>query len=388
MPVGLEAAGHLDQLEHRRRREADPSDEAAHQPGAGDLGQSGPSAIPEDGQRHPQAARPVVAARRGHVEMESQDQDGETGPPAGGHGEDQPGGTVEPEADRADDQPAGQGQRRGQPVGVVPEQLMAPMPEPGLDGCPLQPPEEEDYAHGKVQGRAEGPIRHGRECGPGAAQGGPEKADHEETGEPIEHARRVARMGIGDHLHIGDAAAERPARAHRTRRSRQPGVASPPVRTGGPRPGPRAPRASSHRIRGRNSRGFPNPARGKARSPHNTTGCGSSKYRSWSCRMVHGGSRLGTGPARRQANPWATFRSTRAGQVQVGDRSGYRSGLRVEGPDLRRRFPDLLDDSTKKSVTDPHAVGSPSQGFRIVQGWHRIREIVQSDRKLPFFGWT
>ena len=29
MPVGLVAAGHLDQLEHRRRGEADPSDEAA-----------------------------------------------------------------------------------------------------------------------------------------------------------------------------------------------------------------------------------------------------------------------------------------------------------------------------------------------------------------------
>ncbi len=211
VPVGLDAAGDLDQLEHRRRGEADPADEAADQPGATDLAQAGPPAIAEDGDRHAQAARPVVAPRRGHVEVESQDHDGEAGPPARGHGEDQPVGGVEPTPDRADDQPADQGQRRSHPVGVVPEQLVAPMPEPGFDGGALQPPEEEHHAHRQVQRREEGPIRYGRHRDAGAAQGRPEEADREETGEPVEDARRVARMRVGDHLHVRDAAAERPA---------------------------------------------------------------------------------------------------------------------------------------------------------------------------------
>ena len=166
----------------------------------------------EDGQRHPQAARPVVAARRRHPQAQAQDQDEESGPPADGHGEDQPGGAVEPAADRT-----GRAARRRGPAVAASQSVsyqissIASLPEPGLDGRSLQPPEEKDDAHGKVQGRQEGPIRHGRQCGPRAAQGGPEEADHEQAGEPVEHARRVARMRIGDHLHIGDAAAERPA---------------------------------------------------------------------------------------------------------------------------------------------------------------------------------
>ena len=49
----------------------------------------------------------------------------------------------------------------------------------------------------------------------------PQKTDHEQAGKTVEHARRVARVGIRDDLHVGDATAERPTQAAEQGESRR-----------------------------------------------------------------------------------------------------------------------------------------------------------------------
>ena len=72
------------------------------------------------GQRHPQAAGPVVPAGRGHAQAQAEDQDAEAGPPSDGHAEHQPRRRIEPPADRPGQHGADDRQQRRQPVGVVP----------------------------------------------------------------------------------------------------------------------------------------------------------------------------------------------------------------------------------------------------------------------------
>ncbi len=166
------------------------------------------------------------------------------------------------------------GQRRRQPVGIIPEKLETLLSEQRLDGHALQPPEEERrrpwVRTSELRKRL---IHHGRQGGSRASQGRPEKADHEQAGKPIKHARANPRSACTRRLACRKCCRRKTTPARRTWRNRRSGAASRHGRKAAPRPWPRAHRGSSRRIHGRNSRGCPSRARAKAPSRYKTRWC-------------------------------------------------------------------------------------------------------------------